>query len=83
MTDAKPTATDYTPIACDRYSELELAILKRMRLRMRWVIGNVLREDVVRPLDLRTRAGQEFLTCQYGSDTLELRLDQIRHWEPA
>lgn len=83
MTDANTTPGRYTPIPCDRYSELELAILKRQRLRLRWAEDNVIHEDSVLPLDLQTRAGQEFLTCRRGDDTLELRLDQIRHWEPA
>jgi len=81
MTDTDLMSNAYTPISCDRYSELELAILKRRRLRMRWVEGNVVHEDLVLPLDLRTRAGREFLICQRGAGTFELRLDQIRHWE--
>ncbi|KPL27602.1 MAG: hypothetical protein AMJ72_07910 [Acidithiobacillales bacterium SM1_46] len=83
MTSANHTPDHYTPISCDRYSELELAILRRRRLRLRWAEGNVIEEDSVLPLDLQTRAGVEFLTCRRGPDTLELRLDQIRHWEAA
>lgn len=83
MTDTHTTPEHYTPIDCDRHSELELAIMKRQRLRLRWAEGNVLHDEVVLPLDLQTRASQEFLTCRRGSGTLELRLDQIRHWEPA
>jgi len=83
MTDPTHAASGYAPIDCDRYSELELAILKHQRLRMRWVEGNVVREDIVLPIDLQTRASQEFLTCQCGPDKFELRLDQIRHWEAA
>lgn len=83
MTDVRPNPGGYTPIACDRYSELELAIMKGQLLRMRWTAGNVTHDAAVLPLDLQTRAGEEFLICRHGMETLELRLDQIRRWEAA
>jgi Rho-binding antiterminator len=80
MTD--PTS-DYRPIPCARYSEYELAILHRQKLRLRWREGNVIHEEIVVPLDLRTREHQEFLICRSQNGVeLMLRLDHIRRMEP-
>lgn len=71
--------TDYVPVDCGLYSEYELAIMHRDRLRLSWrdATGNA-HIGVVTPTDLRTREGQEFMvvTEQDGA-TLEIRLDRI------
>lgn len=75
--------TDYTPIDCGRYSEYEVAIMHRQRLRVSW------REpegeshvEVLLPKDLCTRDGEEFLIAQgAGGQRLELRLDYIQRAE--
>ncbi len=51
---AEPSTTDYVPIACSLHSEYELAILHRQPLRLVWNEGNVIHDEVVLPLDLKT-----------------------------
>jgi Rho-binding antiterminator len=75
---------DYRPIACDLYSEYELAILQRRRLRLTWNADNVVHTRVVRPLDLKTENKQEFLLCETDTgEPLRIRLDQVRNMELA
>jgi Rho-binding antiterminator len=71
--------TDYTPVACDLYSEYEVAIVQRKRLRLSWrQAGGQLRVELLRPVDLRTRNHAEFLLAEtLKGNKLELRLDQI------
>lgn len=79
MTESDTTAAGYVPISCDLHSEYELAILRRQRLRLVWADSNVLHDDVVLPLDLKTAHQEEYLICRTQDDTLrEIRLDQIR-----
>ena len=77
--------TDYKPIDCGLYSEYEVAILLRSRLRLSWRDSkeNVHIEGLT-PNDLRTRKGEEFLvvTGQDGGQQ-EIRLDRILHSKPA
>jgi Rho-binding antiterminator len=75
---------DYRPIACDLYSEYELAILHRQQLRLTWVADNVIYNQVVQPLDLKTENKQEFLLCQTeAGKALRIRLDYVRKMEAA
>jgi Rho-binding antiterminator len=75
---------DYRPIACDLYSEYELAILQRRRLRLTWSVNNVIYNQVVQPLDLKTENKQEFLLCQTETgEPLRIRLDHVRKLEEA
>jgi Rho-binding antiterminator len=71
--------TDYVPVDCGLYSEYELAIMHRDKLRLSWQdhAGDA-HIGVVVPTDLRTCNGAEFMivTGQDGS-TLEIRLDRI------
>jgi Rho-binding antiterminator len=72
----------YVPIACDRYSEYELAIMHRQKLRLRWHDDNVVYEQNVLPLDLKTDHHEEFLICRDDGGTLHtLRLDRIQKME--
>jgi Rho-binding antiterminator len=77
--------TDYVPVDCGLYSEYELAIMHRDRLRLSWrdAAGNA-HIGVVTPTDLRTREGAEFMivTAQDGA-TLEIRLDRILQYSPV
>lgn len=74
----------YSPIACERYSEYEVAILHRQKLHLRWHEGNVHHDHVVLPLDLKTVNHEEFLICRDSTDnTLSIRLDRIQRMEPA
>lgn len=82
MTEACDPDGPYQPVACDLYSELEVAILHRRRLRLRWIEANVIHEQTVTPVDLQTRQHAEFLVCRAGdAATFAVRLDRIRCWE--
>lgn len=74
----------YAPIPCALYSEYELTILRRRRLRLRWREDNVIHARVVLPLDLETRHHQEFLLgrTEHG-EHLRIRLDRIVAMELA
>lgn len=71
--------TDYRPIACETYSELELAIMHRDRLWMHWRDEEGLNHiETIRPLDLETRNHEEFLLGTGLSLTrYRIRLDRI------
>lgn len=69
----------YQPIACETYSQYELAIMHRESLRIAW------RDDqghshlsTITPTDLQTKNHEEFLlaTDQQGK-ALRIRLDRI------
>lgn len=70
----------YKPITCGLYSEYELAIMRRVKLRLGWLdsqgqehIGTVL------PLDLYTRQHVEYLmTRAIDGQHHEIRLDRIK-----
>jgi len=77
--------SDYKPIDCGLYSEYEVAILHRSKLRLSWRDSpETVRIEVVTPNDLRTRHGEEFLLVS-GQDgrQQEIRLDHILHCKPA
>ncbi|MHB1951305.1 MAG: Rho-binding antiterminator [Acidiferrobacteraceae bacterium] len=71
--------SDYRSIPCADYDRLELAILHRERLRLRWREGRIERLEWGQPLDLVTENGAEFLVFR-GLDgaTLRVRLDRLR-----
>ncbi len=76
--------TDYQPIDCGRYSMLELAIMRRRRLRLRWhTPGEPARECEGLAVDLVTRHHEEFLIFQAGDKTHEIRLDHISRMDAA
>ena len=77
--DFPETEGAYQPVSCARYAELELAILRRSRLRLAWRVGNVFHLRLVSPYDLRTHKHEEFLLCRGEAGTkLIIRLDRIR-----
>ena len=68
----------YTPIPCAAHSELELAVMHRQRLHVRWRDGNVWRDGIVVPLDVQTRRGEEFLICRLPTgEGIDIRLDRL------
>lgn len=82
MTEFSEPDSPYRPIACDLYSEFEVAIMHRQRMHLRWVEGNVIHDQTVTPVDLQTRQHAEFLVCRVGGAApFAVRLDHIRHWE--
>lgn len=70
---------DYTPIPCGLYSEYEVAILQRQRLRLQWRDANGIDHiDRVVPTDLQTRNHCEYLIAEnHEGAKLQLRLDRI------
>jgi len=72
---APPT---YAPMGCESYSRLEVAILRRRPLRLRWVGRGMSHIEVVYPQDLRTRRHAEYLLLRdaLGHRRI-LRLDRI------
>ncbi len=81
MTDANDLIP-YAPIACTRYSEYEVAILHRQKLRLRWSENNVIYVQTVLPLDLKTERHEEFLICRDDNDIQHtIRLDHIHKME--
>lgn len=79
MTDAQEKGAGYVPISCEIYSEYELAILRRQRLRLVWREDNILYESVVVPLDLQTQDHQEYLIGRSETgEAIKIRLDRIR-----
>jgi Rho-binding antiterminator len=75
----------YVPIACSAHDALELAILRGQYLRIHWEDpAGTLHEHVLRPLDLKTQAGEEFLIAEMaGGNPVKLRLDHIIKATPA
>lgn len=74
----------YRPIPCQTYAEFELAILQGRSLRMLWraPCGET-RLETVRPLDLRTRRGSEYMILRNSAGHRRIaRLDRIRRAVP-
>lgn len=74
-------ADDYIPISCAEHERLEFAVLRRRGLQLSWVgeDGQTQFREQVRPLDVATRDGAEWLTIRRpGGETELLRLDRIR-----
>ncbi|MGD8430645.1 MAG: Rho-binding antiterminator, partial [Ectothiorhodospiraceae bacterium] len=63
---------------CERYAELELAIMRRHRLRVAWRDPGRQRVGPLQPRDLVTRNHEEFLIADTDDGRrLEIRLDRI------
>lgn len=71
---------NYTPIDCGVYSEYELAIMHKRRLRLHWQDEDGTDHvESVMPTDLKTEAKQEYLIAeQQDGGTLQVRLDRIK-----
>jgi Rho-binding antiterminator len=71
----------YSPMDCEQYSRLELAILHQCTLRLRWVGRGLTHIEFVRPEDLRTRRHAEYLLLRDALNRRRfLRLDRIVHF---
>jgi len=77
--------SDYRPVDCATYAGLELAILRRRRLLLGWRdTGGLVHIERVRPMDLRTAKGEEFLVFRTGDGEVEkVRLDRICRARPV
>lgn len=69
----------YKSIDCGLYSEYELAIMHRQKLRIIWQgEGNTLHCEILTPVDLLTKAGEEFMVVENAiGDQHQIRLDLI------
>ncbi len=75
-------ASNYRSISCANYDEYEIAILHHQRLHLVWHNGNVIHDQVITPLNLRTAQGEEYLVLRLASgETTEIRLDHVRQSE--
>ena len=84
MTDGAKTDANYVSISCATYSEYELAILQRQKLRLVWSDGNVIHNQVILPLDMQTRNHGEYLIGRDETGaSVTVRLDHIRRKQPA
>ena len=80
---AEYPVSEYHPISCARYDEYEIAIMHRARLHLTWQEDNVIYDQTVTPLNLRTQNGAEYLILRDAAGTTrEVRLDHIRHMTP-
>jgi len=70
--------SQYQPIECGQHSEYELAIMRGQSLELVWKTsdGNILK-SIVKPVDIFTRQGEEFLLIMTDQKKVEIRLDQI------
>jgi Rho-binding antiterminator len=72
------TEISYTPISCANYDQYEIAILHGSKMHLSWQTGNIIHDQVVTPLNLRTARGEEYLIMRLASgETAEVRLDHI------
>lgn len=72
-------ATDYHSISCANYDQYEIAILHAAKMHLTWQTGNVIHDQVITPLNLRTAHGEEYLLLRLASgEAVEVRLDHIR-----
>lgn len=65
---------DYTPIDCSLHDRLEAAATLRRRVLLRYDAGDEQVEENGGIVDIRTRAGAEYLVLSSGT---EVRLDRI------
>ncbi len=75
----------YQPVSCDLHSELELAIMHKTRLVLRWQADeNTIVSDTVLPCDIFTREGAEYLLVENTAKQQHMiRLDHIRQLQNA
>ena len=77
--------SDYRAISCDQHSQYELMIMRRQRLRVSGRSDRGEERDLeVLPLDLISRAGEEFLLVETREgERLEFRLDRLSEAHPT
>lgn len=77
--------TDYHPIPCKTYAELEVAIVHGTRLRVGWrEVDGARHLESLLPVDLQTRNHEEYLIARRTTDreAVEIRLDRIDRFVP-
>ena len=74
----------YQPIACHLHDIYEIATMKRQPLKLRWLENGEETQQTVRPLDIETSDGAEWLHAESDhGQLLTIRLDWILHAEPG
>lgn len=75
----------YRPIPCGDHSLLELAAMRRQRLRIHWRDDNgQSHEQALLPIDLVVKDGAEYLLARDAGGTEQrIRLDRIDSHTPA
>ena len=69
---------DYQPISCVQHERLEFSVLRKIALRLEFVVKGEHRHEKVLPLDVYTRNGAEWLKFRRENDgEMEIRLDSI------
>ena len=75
---------NYVPVSCEMHSELELFVMHRQRLRLRWhdSASNITQETILLPVDVCAQHGAEYLHA-IGSDhkPLIIRLDRVHEYK--
>lgn len=72
----------YQPIPCAQHERLEFSILRRLQLELKYRNDGIVRCEKVRPLDVYTRDGAEWLKFKgEGGEAQEIRLDAIQHFQ--
>ncbi|NND60293.1 MAG: transcriptional antiterminator [Gammaproteobacteria bacterium] len=72
--------TDYTPIDCRLHDHLELACMRRYRLRIRASGGRIIVGTACHTVTTPEKA--EFLELEVDGQSVRLRLDEIIQIEP-
>jgi Rho-binding antiterminator len=72
----------YQPIPCAQHERLEFSILRRLGLELEYGKDGVVRREQIRPLDVNTRDGAEWLKFQDADGVVqEISLDTIRYFQ--
>lgn len=72
----------YQPIPCAQHERLEFSILRRLELELKYRNSGILLREKIRPLDVYTRAGAEWLKFRdEGGVEREIRLDAIQSFQ--
>jgi len=75
---------NYVPVDCDMHSRYELACLRRKPVHLTWIAENVVYDQSVIPLDVRTESHAEYLIVRLASaEERRIRLDHIRRMTPT
>jgi len=75
----------YIPVSCQLHSEYELAIMHAQTLQLIWrTATGKLATETLKPYDLITREGSEFLLVQSANgEDKKIRLDKIIEAHPV
>ncbi len=77
------TLPQYQSISCQMHSELELAIMHKLRLQIHVRENNATQSLIIQPYDIIARKGEgEFLLAiDETQNKISVRLDQIKSYQ--